>query len=199
VLDLPTLDPLQRRVLQTAVSLIGYPYVWAGEDARTARGFDCSGFVWRIYRTTKYVDAPQLPTTVRGRTTVELSGEAPLAQRIAFDDLVPGRRFLLRQGPGLEAAGRDPCRDLPRGGWMTHSSRFGVALAAVDGWYRTSFAWARGPLAEAGHPNATPGGAAEPDSQERRAGLGAAAGSRRCTCRNQILEPVEPRERREEA
>jgi hypothetical protein len=33
---------------------------------------------------------------------------------------------------------------------MIHSSRYGVTLAPVEGWYRTAFAWARRPLAEAG-------------------------------------------------
>ncbi len=35
-------------------------------------------------------------------------------------------------------------------GWFVHSSGAGVALALLDGRYRTSFAWARRPLAEAG-------------------------------------------------
>ena len=35
-------------------------------------------------------------------------------------------------------------------GWFVHSSGYGVALAKLDsGWYRTSFAWGRRPLAEA--------------------------------------------------
>jgi cell wall-associated NlpC family hydrolase len=38
------------------------------------------------------------------------------------------------------------------GGWMIHSSRFGVALAPVTegGYFRTGFTWGRRPLAEAG-------------------------------------------------
>ena len=36
------------------------------------------------------------------------------------------------------------------GGWMIHSSRYGVALAPVEGWYAERFAWGRRPLAEAG-------------------------------------------------
>jgi cell wall-associated NlpC family hydrolase len=34
-------------------------------------------------------------------------------------------------------------------GWLVQSSGEGVALAPFDGWYRSSFAWARRPLAEA--------------------------------------------------
>ena len=36
------------------------------------------------------------------------------------------------------------------GGWMVHSSRYGVALAPLTGQYRERFAWARRPLVEAG-------------------------------------------------
>jgi cell wall-associated NlpC family hydrolase len=35
-------------------------------------------------------------------------------------------------------------------GWFIHSSDYGVAVAQLTGWYRTKFAWARRPLAEAG-------------------------------------------------
>jgi hypothetical protein len=37
-------------------------------------------------------------------------------------------------------------------GWLVHSSRNGVAVEPLDGWYRQRFAWARRPLAEAGIP-----------------------------------------------
>jgi hypothetical protein len=36
------------------------------------------------------------------------------------------------------------------GNWMIHSSRYGVALARVAGWYTDRFAWGRRPLADAG-------------------------------------------------
>src|SRR5918912_3273686 len=59
---LPTLTPWQKRILSTAFSLIGYPYVWGGTSERfespfgvQARGgFDCSGFVWRVYKLQSY-------------------------------------------------------------------------------------------------------------------------------------------------
>jgi cell wall-associated NlpC family hydrolase len=35
-------------------------------------------------------------------------------------------------------------------GWFVHSSKYGVALATLDGWYKQAFAWGRRPLAEAG-------------------------------------------------
>ena len=54
----------QRAVLQTAVSFVGYPYVWGGTSelpqdpfgtgTLVPGGFDCSGFVWRVYKLQAY-------------------------------------------------------------------------------------------------------------------------------------------------
>ena len=35
-------------------------------------------------------------------------------------------------------------------GWFVHSSGAGVTLQPLQGWYTTTFAWARRPLTEAG-------------------------------------------------
>jgi cell wall-associated NlpC family hydrolase len=151
--ELPQLTPLQRKILQTAISFVGFPYVWGGENDRTERGFDCSGFVWRVYRLTRYAGAPQLAATLRGRTTFELSGEVPQSQRIALADAQPGDVLFFGSGGGNA---KPKPKDVEHagiylgGGWMIHSSRYGVTLAPVEGWYRTAFAWARRPLAEAG-------------------------------------------------
>jgi cell wall-associated NlpC family hydrolase len=147
---LPELTSWQRKVLQTAVSLIGYPYVWAGEDERTERGFDCSGFVWRVYKLTPYAGAPGLAATLRGRTTFALSGEVPRAKRIGIDELQPGDVLFFGKGPRSKPKEVDHAGIYLGGGWFIHSSGFGVALAPLAGWYRDGFAWARRPLAEAG-------------------------------------------------
>ena len=47
---MPALTPQQQEVLRTAVSLIGYPYVWGGDDEKIEPGFDCSGLVWRVFK-----------------------------------------------------------------------------------------------------------------------------------------------------
>ena len=55
--SLPTYSDWPKRVLRRAVHFIGYPYVWGGMSENqqvtfgvTSRGgFDCSGFVWRVY------------------------------------------------------------------------------------------------------------------------------------------------------
>ena len=93
----PAVPGWQRTVLQTAVSLIGYPYVWGGTSenpqapfgAPVPGGFDCSGFVWRVYKLAGYAGGASLAGTLRGRTTYAMSGEVPHAERISFAALQP--------------------------------------------------------------------------------------------------------------
>ena len=149
----------QRRVLTTAVRLIGYPYVWAGTSERpgapagiqTRGGFDCSGFVWRVYKLQAYAGAPTLPAVLKGRTTYQMSGEVPPAKRIGFAGLAPGDVvFFGAKGPRSKPAEINHMGIYVGNGWFIHSSGYGVAVAELSGWYRTRFAWARRPLAEAG-------------------------------------------------
>lgn len=156
---LPVLSPWQKRILSTAFSLIGYPYVWGGTSERAeapfgvrARGgFDCSGFVWRVYKLQAYPDGPELADTLRGRTTYAMSGEVPRSKRIPFAKLQPGDVLFF----GLGGTRSTPAQVSHAGiyvgdGWFVHSSSQGVALSTLTGWYRDKFAWARRPLAEAG-------------------------------------------------
>ena len=147
---LPVGSDLQQRILQTAVSLIGYPYVWGGEDERTERGFDCSGLVWRVFKLAKYADAPQLSAIIHGRTAAEIAGEVPKAERIGWAELEPGDVLFFGSGRPVKARDIEHAGIYLGGGWMVHASENGVALSALTGWYRTAFAWARRPLAEAG-------------------------------------------------
>src|SRR5437867_7770797 len=86
---LPELTEWQRRLLTTAVSYVGYPYVWGGTSptaqtlfgAREPGGFDCSGFVWRVVKLTPYADEGALAGVLRGRTTYQMSGEVPARLR----------------------------------------------------------------------------------------------------------------------
>jgi hypothetical protein len=156
--ELPAFNPWQKRVLNTAVGLIGFPYVWGGTtDGTTAvvgtprGGFDCSGFVWRVYKLQAYLDGGALAQTLRGRTTYAMSAEVPRAQRIAFAKLEPGDLvFFGRRGLRSKPVAIDHMGIFLGGGWMIHSSENGVALTPLEGWYRKRFAWARRPLAEAG-------------------------------------------------
>ena len=152
----------QRAVLQTAVSLVGYPYVWGGtsevpqdpfgQGMLVPGGFDCSGFVWRVFKLQPYTGASALPGVLRGRTTYAMSGEVPAAKRISFSKLQPADLlFFGNQGPKSKPAQVDHMGIYLGAGWFVHSSEQGVALAPITAdWYGKRFAWGRRPLAEAG-------------------------------------------------
>jgi len=156
---LPVLTEWQKRVLHTAVRFIGYPYVWGGESELTKSpfglqihgGFDCSGFVWRVYKLEQYPNGQQLADTLQGRTTYAMSGEVPAAKRIAVDQLQPADViFFGAKGPKSKPAQVDHMGIYLGDGSFIHSSGYGVAVASLSGWYAKRFAWARRPLAEAG-------------------------------------------------
>ena len=157
--ELPAFTPWQRRVLTTAISFVGYPYVWGGESerpdspfgAQAHGGFDCSGFVWRVFKLQQYPGGAALSAMLRGRTTYEMSGEVPRARRIAFAKLQPADVLCFGEaGPRSKPAQVDHTGIYLGNGWFIHSSDQGVYLSALSGWYRTRFAWGRRPLAEAG-------------------------------------------------
>jgi cell wall-associated NlpC family hydrolase len=156
---LPELTPWQKRILTTATRFIGYPYVWGGESEfpespfgpQVHGGFDCSGFVWRAYKVQAYPNAGKLADTLQGRTTYAMSGEVPAAKRVPFAKLQPADvLFFGAKGPKSKPAQIDHTGIYLGNGWFIHSSRYGVALATLSGWYEQRFAWARRPLAEAG-------------------------------------------------
>jgi cell wall-associated NlpC family hydrolase len=155
---LPTLTTWQKRILTTAFRFIGYPYIWGGESeteespfGKQARGgFDCSGFVWRVFKLEHYTGSGRLADTLKGRTTYAMSGEVPAAQRIPFAKLQPADVVFFGNGPRSKPAQVSHMGIYVGNGWFVHSSGYGVALVQLTGWYRTSFAWARRPLAEAG-------------------------------------------------
>ena len=53
-------------------------------------GFDCSGFVWRVFKLQPFAGAPALSQVLVGRTTYQMSGEVPRAERIARAELEAG-------------------------------------------------------------------------------------------------------------
>jgi cell wall-associated NlpC family hydrolase len=156
---LPELSAWQKRVLNTAVKFVGFPYVWGGTSEKPeapfgvqARGgFDCSGFVWRVYKLQAYPGGEALAATIRGRTTYAMSGEVPRSKRIGFAKLAPGDLvFFGPNGPRSKPKTIGHTGLSLGNGWMIHSSGQGVAVVPLTGWYRQSFAWGRRPLAEAG-------------------------------------------------
>ena len=156
----------QSAVLTRALRFVGYPYVWAGTSETTQvlwsatapggtvtlpGGFDCSGFVWRVYKTKPFPEAPLLGDTLKGRTTYAMSAEVKKPARIGFDALEPGDvLFFGSKGIRSKPAEVGHSGIYVGNGWFVHSSSAGVTLQPLEGWYTKTFAWARRPLAEAG-------------------------------------------------
>jgi len=75
-------------VLDRAIRFVGSPSVWAGTSEKPQQlfgktlpgGFDCSGFVWRVYKTRPFAGAPELSRVLVGRTTYAMSGEVGLVR-----------------------------------------------------------------------------------------------------------------------
>jgi cell wall-associated NlpC family hydrolase len=157
--SLPELTNWQASILGTAFARIGMPYIWGGTNdgpetdfgVPARGGYDCSGFVWRVYKLEQYAASGSLPLVLRGRTTYLMSAEVPRAQRIALANLQPADViFFGDRGPGSQPAQVGHMGIYVGNGWFIHSSEYGVALATLDGWYKRKFAWGRRPLAEAG-------------------------------------------------
>ena len=159
---LPALTSLQRDILQTAISLVGSPYVWGGTSEQpqdpfatgkqVPGGFDCSGFVWRVYKLQRYAAADGLGATIKGRSTYAMSGEVRPRQRIPLAQLQPGDvLFFGAHGKRSKPAEIDHAGIYLGNGWFVQSSEQGVALSTLTNeWYAPRFAWARRPIAEAG-------------------------------------------------
>jgi cell wall-associated NlpC family hydrolase len=156
---LPEVTDWQRQILNVAFSKIGMPYIWGGTSDNTetdfgvtARGgYDCSGFVWRVYKLQAYADEGTLASTLRGRTTYTMSVEVPRSKRISFNKLQPADViFFGTHGSKSKGSQVFHTAIYVGNGWFIQSSDRGVALAQLTGWYKQKFAWGRRPLREAG-------------------------------------------------
>jgi cell wall-associated NlpC family hydrolase len=156
---LPQVNDWQRQILKVAFSKIGMPYIWGGTSDNTetdfgvtARGgYDCSGFVWRVYKLQSYPNEEGLASTLQGRTTYTMSVEVPRSKRISFKKLQPADViFFGSRGPGSKGSQVFHTAIYVGNGWFIQSSDRGVALAQLTGWYKKKFAWGRRPLSEAG-------------------------------------------------
>jgi cell wall-associated NlpC family hydrolase len=157
--DLPALTNWQRRVLQRATRFVGYPYVWGGTSefpqtlfgVSSRGGFDCSGFVWRVYKLQPWTGAPRLGSTLVGRTSYAMAGEVPRTKRIARANLrAADVIFFGARGPRSAPSEVNHMGIYVGGGWFVQSSSQGTTLAPLEGWYADTFAWGRRPLAEVG-------------------------------------------------
>jgi cell wall-associated NlpC family hydrolase len=156
---LPDLSDWQKQILTTAVARIGMPYIWGGTSdgpqtefgVSSRGGYDCSGFVLRVYKLQPYADEGSLASVLRGRTTYQMSGEVPRSKRIGLAQLQPADViFFGDRGPRSKPAQVGHMGIYLGNGWFIHSSDYGVAVARLDGWYARELAWGRRPLAEAG-------------------------------------------------
>lgn len=155
----PVLHPWQEAVLRRALRFVGAPYVWAGMSERPQQlagglapgGFDCSGFVWRVYKLEPYPGAPKLAAVLRGRTTYAMSGEVPRSSRVPRAALRPADVvFFGPRGTASKPAEVGHMGIYLGNGWIAHSSDRGTTLTPMTGWYDARFAWGRSLLAEAG-------------------------------------------------
>jgi cell wall-associated NlpC family hydrolase len=156
---LPEVTDWQRQILKVAFSKIGMPYIWGGTSDNTetdfgvtARGgYDCSGFVWRVYKLQSYPNEGSLASTLQGRTTYTMSVEVPRSKRISFKKLQPADViFFGSKGPNSKGSQVFHTGIYVGNGWFIQSSDRGVALAQLTDWYKRKFAWGRRPLREAG-------------------------------------------------
>ena len=162
----PALEPWEQKVVSRALRFVGYPYVFSGTSEKTQQlwsatapgnlitvpgGFDCSGLVWRVFKTQPFDGAPQLAGVLRGRTTYAMSGEVGPALRLPAAKLRPGDVvFFGDRGPRSKPTEIGHSGIYVGSGWFVHSSSAGVTLQPLQGWYAERLAWARRPLAEAG-------------------------------------------------
>jgi cell wall-associated NlpC family hydrolase len=145
---LPRMSADQLTALRIAVSRIGYPYVYAGTTDDTADGlahggFDCSGFVWRVFK----VSGLPWGRQIGGRTAAQMAQEIPRRDRLRYDQLRPGD--LLFFGSAHFSSTATEANVIHTGiylgdNWVIHSSGQGVyVLPLRGGWLGDQFAWGR--------------------------------------------------------
>jgi cell wall-associated NlpC family hydrolase len=148
---LPDYTPAQRTALRVAVSKIGMPYIWGGESdttasaygAQTHGGYDCSGFVWRVFK----LSGNPAGRSIGGRTAAQMAGEIPKPKRVAFGAIAPADLLFFGSA---KFGGRATESSITHVGialspqFMIHSSEQGVYVAPLfESWRQREFAWAR--------------------------------------------------------
>ncbi len=147
--QLPAMNADQLRALRIAVSRIGYPYIWGGTTDNTADGlphggFDCSGFVWRVYK----VSGLPWGEKIHGRTAAQMAGEIPRRQRLRASQLQPGD--ILFFGSAHFNSTATEANVIHAGiylgdNWVINSSGQGVYVLPLNGsWLGDEFAWVAG-------------------------------------------------------
>lgn len=153
----------RRQVVEFALSLVGTPYVWGGEwptatgsgypyGAQPAGGVDCSGFLWYVLqkKSSNYspIDRPYAGWSIPQRSSYDMAGAIPKAERLGLRKLKPGDLVFFAPGGRDAKASSVYHAGLYLGnGWMVHSSggRAGVSLAEIGpgAWWNSQFTWGR--------------------------------------------------------
>jgi cell wall-associated NlpC family hydrolase len=159
--QLPALSASQRGALRIAVSRIGYPYIWGGttddtSDALPHGGFDCSGFVWRVFKLSGLAWGKQ----ILGRTAAQMAGEIPRRQRLRASNLLPGDVLFFGnagfRGTATEASIVHTGIYLGNN-WVINSNGQGVSVLPLNGsWLGKEFAWGRRVIPTSASPTPTP-------------------------------------------
>jgi cell wall-associated NlpC family hydrolase len=145
---LPAMHGPQRMALRIAVSRIGYPYVWGGttddtSDGLAHGGFDCSGFVWRVFK----VSGLPWGRLIGGRTAAQMAGEIPRSRRLRLRALRPGDALFFGNAAFTARATEsnvDHAGLYLGNNWVINSSGQGVYVLPLAGsWLGDSFAWGR--------------------------------------------------------
>lgn len=160
-LDLGDFDAKTRKVIEFAFSLVGTPYVYAGEwpastpdgypyGAQTHGGVDCSGFVWYVLqrKSDSYspIDRPYKGWSIPERSSAEMAKATE--NRLGYGKIKSGDALFFAP-QGKDSKPRDVYHvGLYLGkGWMIHSSngRAGVSISPIgkSTWWRTQFLFGR--------------------------------------------------------
>ncbi len=146
--ELPAMSTDQLSALRIAISRIGYPYIWGGTTDDTADGlphggFDCSGFVWRVFKLSGLSWGKQ----IQGRTAAQMAGEIPRRRRLSSKQLRPGDLLFFGSAHLSSAA---TSTDITHAGiylgdnWVINSADQGVYVLPLTGsWLGNEFAWGR--------------------------------------------------------
>src|SRR5829696_4081786 len=153
---LPAVSPHAREVIDFGLRWVGQPYVWGGQTAyapgtepccgrQPAPGFDCSGFVWWLFRAAAAgYDAtayrPYAGWSIRGRTADQIARSSK--PRLTWRQARPGD--LLFYGANRDGT-IDHVHVALGNAWAldASASRGGVTVISLaDGWHRAHFAWA---------------------------------------------------------
>lgn len=134
---IPAIEPAVAPLVQRALSLVGYPYVWGGEatdlnanaDPQAAAGFDCSGFVYWVWHNGDRAAEASL-NVPDGRTTYTMNvgnkGVKVPWRKAQAADLV----FFGDRGPKTPDAQASHTSIALGNKWIIHSSggRAGVSI-----------------------------------------------------------------------